>query len=63
MINLVELAEEGEQAPCKHGNIIAGHACYCHSKHKDAPRKCPIWRNGEEWTKVNCELFEENVDD
>jgi len=47
MSNLVEMfSQENDQhqSPCKHGNIVAGHACYCHSKAKAAPRKCPIWQ-------------------
>jgi hypothetical protein len=43
-INLVEmLGEEHHQSPCKFGNIVDHHACYCH--HDNGPRKCPIWRN------------------
>mgnify|MGYP001545960295 CR=1 FL=1 len=50
--NLVELlVDEQRGAPCKHGNIVEGHACYCH--HPDSVRKCPIWRryseNLEHW--------------
>ena len=44
-MNLVELfADEEEQkpSPCKYGNIVTGHACYCH--HPKAYRKCPQWR-------------------
>lgn len=63
MINLVELlAEEDEinQSPCKHGDIVIGHACYCHNKSPDAPRKCHVWRNDLLWNTESCELFEEN---
>jgi len=45
MMNLVELmAEDQDQydSPCKYGNIVAGHACYCH--HPDSLRKCPVWK-------------------
>ena len=62
MINLVELTSEDDeqmQAPCKYGNIVIGHACYCHHESPDAPRKCPIWRNGEDWNKNNCEFYED----
>lgn len=48
MLNLVEQLTDSEDmrmAPCRHGNIVEGHACYCHNSAKDAPRKCPIWRN------------------
>ena len=66
MINLVEMMayeDETMPAPCKHGNIVIAHACYCHHESDDAPRKCPIWRNAWEWNKDNCEFFEENKDD
>ena len=72
MMNLVEMiADEQYPSPCKYGNIVRGHACYCH--HEMGLRKCPIWRNyGEEdsskwhnrgdWDKdnwdVGCNLFE-----
>ena len=49
MVNLVELiADEQHPSPCKYGNIVDGHACYCH--HPDTGvRKCPIWRwHGED---------------
>jgi hypothetical protein len=47
MFNLVELAsdEEPQEAPCKHGSIVPGHACYCHSNSPHTPRKCHIWRS------------------
>lgn len=47
MFNLVELvAEEQTRAPCKWGNIVPGHACYCHNDAwKEGPRKCPIYRS------------------
>jgi hypothetical protein len=57
MINLVELcSDEQHKSPCANGNIIDGHACYCHAQADDAPRKCPIWRNyGEgDMSKWNC---------
>ena len=44
MMNIVELiADEQHPSPCRYGNIVDGHACYCH--HPNAYRKCPIWRN------------------
>lgn len=60
MINLVEMiADESEPAPCKWGNIVPGHACYCHND--DATyRKCPIWNRGMVWNKLSCEWFEES---
>lgn len=46
MINIVEMiAGESHDSPCKFGNIVDGHACYCHHESPDAPRKCPIWRS------------------
>jgi len=49
MFNLVELCaddDEQEASPCKFGNIVSGHACYCHKDNwEDGPRKCPIWRS------------------
>jgi len=59
MINIVELiTDQDEQslAPCKFGNIVEGHACYCHADDwEQGPRKCPIWRRfglrPEKWHK------------
>ena len=45
-MNLVELIDYDQKpSPCLHGNIVIGHACYCHSPAPKAPRKCPVWRN------------------
>lgn len=48
MFNVVELCapdEEQSRSPCKYGNIVEGHACYCHADHwEEGPRKCPVWR-------------------
>ena len=42
-MNLVEMiADKQHQSPCKFGNIVNGHACYCH--HPDGLRKCSVWR-------------------
>ena len=59
-MNLVELVTDDmqEPAPCRYGNIVVGHACYCHNSDENAPRKCPIWRNGGRWSKDNCDFFE-----
>ena len=60
MINLVEMVtdkEEQTQAPCKYGNIVEGHACYCHNE-KAPYRKCPQWRNGEPYEE--CKYFNNN---
>lgn len=54
MTNLVE-KDDQEPAPCKYGNIVDKHACYCH--HPEAYRKCPQWRNNEPWEE--CEYYEE----
>lgn len=44
LMNLVEtISDDQSDAPCLHGNIIPGHACYCHHPSSLAPRKCPIW--------------------
>lgn len=61
MINLVELCADGsehEKSPCVHGNIVSGHACYCHKENSSAPRKCPIWRN----YGLNLEKWHSNGD-
>lgn len=42
-MNLIEMAADDQHdSPCVYGNIVDGHACYCH--HPDGPRKCPIWK-------------------
>lgn len=46
MINLVEMCTANQHdSPCRYGNIVNGHACYCHAPVDETPRKCPIWRN------------------
>lgn len=63
MINLVELcadAEEQQDSPCKWGNIVVGHACYCHNDSwKEGPRKCPIYRSfgrePDKWHRLEWE--------
>jgi len=55
MINIVEMMageDEIEPCPCKFGNIVSGHACYCHSEDAHSPRKCPVWRNGWDWKRL-----------
>jgi hypothetical protein len=50
-MNIVELAADPDEqmaAPCKWGNIVVGHACYCHNDSPLMPRKCPVWRSGDE---------------
>ena len=63
MLNLVEIISDqatNKQAPCAHGNIVAGHACYCHND-KSPDRKCGLWQaclpDGE-WSSESCEFFE-----
>ena len=63
MINLVEMfADDQGQSPCLWGNIVRGHACYCHNDTADAPRKCRIWAcfgdDAGEWTVERCRWFE-----
>lgn len=72
MFNLVEMvAEEHQEAPCAHGNIVPGHACYCHAETPETPRKCHIWRHHSTelkfWRKADeidpdkgCPYFEAN---
>ena len=72
MFNLVEMiADEQRDAPCAHGNIVEGHACYCHADTPETPRKCHIWRYHAEdlqhWRKDSdwdkgCPYFETNPD-
>ena len=59
MTNLVELMaddDEQEPSPCSHGNVVIGHACYCH--HPDGPRKCMLYWGGVEEIKT-CEMFQQ----
>ena len=65
MFNIVELVgDEQSQSPCKWGNIVEGHACYCHNDEwKEGPRKCPIWRQWgvgdlSKWHQREWELIE-----
>ena len=61
MANLVEFIaddDEQEQSPCLYGNIVKGHACYCHNG-KSPYRKCPQWRNDEPYEE--CEFYK-NID-
>ena len=66
MINLVEMIcddDESGPSPCRHGNLVYGHACYCHHTAEDAPRKCPIWKYAlpwerGEWDDDKCPFFE-----
>lgn len=66
-MNLVELvAGNMYDSPCIHGNIVDGHACYCHADTDETPRKCHLWRrhgdDPEGWCKGDwdkgCPYFE-----
>lgn len=71
LMNLLEvISDEQRASPCKHGNIVCVHACYCDYSLPDAPRKCPIyrkygehdlarWRKDETWQN-GCPYFEAN---
>ena len=65
MINLVEMfADESEQScsqKCKFGNLVEGHAVYCHSENPNAPRKCRrTWYTSGEVKDEDCEFYEPN---
>lgn len=63
MINLVELCadqEELEDCKCYWGNIVRGHACYCH-KEESPYRKCPQYRNDEPYSE--CVYYKENKEE
>lgn len=56
-MNLVELLSDGDEqmpSPCDHGNVVIGHACYCH--HPNGPRKCRLYWGGVEEMQT-CEMF------
>ena len=68
MINLVEMvAGDDEQSfnqKCKYGNLVDGHAVYCHNESPEAPRKCRhTWyygKNEKGCQDEDCPLFEAN---
>jgi len=65
--NLVEMfADEEEQSAnqkCIFGNLVEGHAVYCHCEHEDAPIKCRrTWYTGGVELDEDCEFFELNPD-
>ena len=65
MTNFVEMfADEGEQSfnqKCKFGNLVDGHAAYCHSKNEKAPKKCKrTWYTGGKVKDETCPFFEPN---
>lgn len=64
-MNIVEMcAGEDEQSfnqTCKFGNLVTGHAVYCHSKNSKAPRKCgKTWSTGGKVKDETCPFFESN---
>ena len=63
MINLVELIADSEfNQRCIHGNLVDGHAVYCHNQTwPNAPRKCRrSWYTGGKVRDEDCEGFEAN---
>lgn len=66
MFNLVELiADDNEQSqnqPCVYGNLVEGHAVYCHNHTwADAPRKCRrTWYTGGKVRDEDCEGYAPN---
>ena len=63
--NFVELGlGEDEMAfnqKCKHGNLVFGHAVYCHSQNPDAPRKCRrSWETQGLIKDEDCPFYEQN---
>lgn len=65
-LNMVELsASEDEQSfnqSCAHGNLVKGHAVYCHNETwAEAPRKCRrTWYTGGEVRDEDCTGFKPN---
>lgn len=57
MFNFVEAINETIPSDCEYGEIVPGHACYCHHFHEDAPRKCPLWKNGLTMNESRCKLY------
>jgi len=65
-MNFVELfAEESGQSfnqPCEFGNLVSGHAVYCHCKDPEAPRKCKrTWYTGGSVKDEDCKFFKQNL--
>ena len=64
-MNLVEIVAEGSDQSfnqsCKFGNLVCGHAVYCHSYSPDAPRKCKrTWYTGGKVKDEDCPYYELN---
>lgn len=67
-LSLMELVTEDEQQSfnqrCRFGNLIEGHAVYCHCENPESPRKCrQTWYFGEKAKgrqDEDCKFFEAN---
>lgn len=67
MINLVEMFADPDDMSfnqqCKHGNLVSGHAVYCHSDNPEALRKCRCsWYTGGRVKDEECPFYEPNLD-
>jgi hypothetical protein len=64
-MNLVEMfADENDMLfnqRCAHGNLVFGHAVYCHSDDPESPRKCRrTWYTGGAEKDEDCPFFKPN---
>ena len=62
-MNLVELFSEDKtyNQKCVYGCLVPGHAVYCHSVDKGAPRKCKrSWYTGGAEKDEDCPYFKLN---
>jgi hypothetical protein len=68
-MNIVEMLDDTScfNQKCKFGNLVEGHAVYCHSEHPRAPRKCRhTWYFGEKEAEKlklrdeDCPYYEPN---
>jgi hypothetical protein len=68
MMSLVEMVTSDDKQSfnqkCKFGNLVEGHAVYCHNEDLKAPRKCcHTWYYGNSkkgYQDEDCPLFEIN---
>ena len=68
ILNLVEMVAGNEKQSfnqkCKFGNLVTGHAVYCHSENENAPRKCRrTWYYGKDekdYQDEDCPYYESN---
>jgi hypothetical protein len=65
-LNWVEMfSDEEEQSfnqSCKFGNLVYGHAVYCHCDKEGAPRKCRrTWYTGGDVKDEDCEYFKPRI--